>query len=264
MINILNQVSTFLAMSQSTKQPIVRLYSLSKNIQGQTTTKNNVNCKIIHFLRHAQGFHNVEDDYKNPAFTDARLTDYGIEQCNNLSKKLQNDSSFRVDCIISSPMTRTLQTAQYSFQHILQDKSEPIIPFIACEDWRETVNYLCDKRRDKQALIDDFPSVDFSQIQDDNDPIWHRYENVFGTHEQHTKHRESGDDVSLDKRARAAWKYVSSRPERKIAIVSHSAFFMHMFTRLNVVEYEDSAMEDMMLEGFEQCEMRSFAYELIK
>ena len=44
---------------------------------------------MIHFIRHAEGYHNVNQDYKNPAHIDAQLTPRGIHQCHALSQQLQ-------------------------------------------------------------------------------------------------------------------------------------------------------------------------------
>jgi hypothetical protein len=53
-----------------------------------------------------------------------------------------------------------------------------------------------------------------------------------------------------------------SRPERELALVGHSAFFMHMFTPLfdeleGLVSYEDSIVEEIMRDRFDNCELRT-------
>lgn len=243
------------------------------------------NLRIIHLVRHAEGYHNVNKDYKNPAHIDAELTPKGIEQCQLLSKRLAKSSEecdtfnalYDVECIISSPMRRALQTAQHSFEHKLQlqlrldDETDDIqhnspIPFVACEDWRETVNYLCDQRLSSNALKSSFPFVDFDHIQHEIDPIWAKYESRFGSHTMYTKGRESIDDEGLVQRATRAWEFIQKRKEHNIAVVSHSAFFMHVFTRpeLGIVQYEDEDVETLMTEkSFENCEMRSVAFEVV-
>jgi len=144
------------------------------------------------------------------------------------------------------------------------NKNEPKIPFIAHEEWRETVNYLCDSRRPLTALRSLYPCVDFSPCIHDHDPLWEKYQQIHGCHETHTKLRESNDPQGLLERAHKAWKVVLERPERRLALVGHSAFFMHMFTPLfeeleGVVRYEDEEVEELMRgKGrFENCELRS-------
>ena len=41
----------------------------------------------LHFLRHAEGTHNVSREYNDPKHKDARLTDFGIQQCEKLEVK---------------------------------------------------------------------------------------------------------------------------------------------------------------------------------
>ena len=163
-------------------------------------------------------------------------------------------------------MRRTLQTAYYSFEHLFESHEKIPIPFVACENWRETVNYCCDIRLPRSRLTADFPSVDFANIEHEHDPIWEYYEAKYGSLDEYQKHRESADDEGIARRARAAWKTIAERPdyEKSLAIVSHSAFFMHMFTRpeLGIVSYEDDDVEKLMMEGFENCEMRSVAIEI--
>mmetsp|Transcript_27223 Transcript_27223/g.40312 ORF Transcript_27223/g.40312 Transcript_27223/m.40312 type:complete len:260 (-) Transcript_27223:43-822(-) len=259
MTSLPNFFSTLMAISSS--GPAVRLHSLTC---PKAKTKN---LRVLHIIRHAEGFHNISKDYKNPANIDAQLTPHGISQCKELSQRIQEDK-LHVDSIISSPMRRALQTAHHSFEHIfdcqLRRKSTP---FVACEHWRETVNYVCDVRLPLSQLSNDFPSVDFKKIIHEHDPIWKFYEEKHGSLQEYQKIRESSDDEGLEKRARKAWQTIAERPEseKSIAIVSHSAFFMHMFTRpeLGVVSYEDADVEQFMNPGFENCEMRSVAFEII-
>ena len=284
--------------SSSSLSPIVKLYSLKSILQNNQHEYQTKNLRVVHFIRHAEGYHNVNKDYKNPAHIDAQLTPHGINQCHALSRKLQlklNESKIdnnhdddddipgnllKVECIVSSPMRRAIQTAQYSFQHQLElqpnynnnnnnNKSLPTtkIPFVACEAWRETVNYLCDKRLTKTQLQQSYAFVNFDQIHHEEDPIWDKYEQLCGMHDEYTTTRESIDDVGLRQRAIQAWEFlIHERQERNIAVVSHSAFFMHMFTRkeIGAVAYADEDVESLMTaKGFENCEMRSVAFEIL-
>jgi broad specificity phosphatase PhoE len=243
------------------KSPAVRFHSLNS---VEVARKN---LRVLHIVRHAQGYHNVNQDYKNEKFKDAELTEYGIQQCKELSQRLK-DENLHVECIISSPMRRALQTAYYSFEHVWKNEKNidqlEDVPFVACENWRETVNYVCDVRYPRSRLKNDFPYVNFDNIEHEEDPIWNYYEAKYGSLEEYTKHRESGDDEGLAKRARLAWSTIAERPENSLAVVSHSAFFMHMFTRpeLGIVSYEDHEVETLMTTGFENCEIRSVAFEI--
>jgi hypothetical protein len=46
--------------------------------------------------------------------------------------------------------------------------------------------------------------------------------------------------------------------------MSHSAFFMHVFTRLGLVQYQDEHVEELMTSSrFDNCEMRSVAFDVV-
>ena len=61
--------------------------------------------KLIHLVRHAQGWHNVDPTIMQaPAGVDAQLTDEGRRQCAMLA---QAAPDLRPDLIVTSPLTRT-------------------------------------------------------------------------------------------------------------------------------------------------------------
>ena len=237
----------------------VRLFSIKGGYESKTS-------KIIHFVRHAEGTHNLnEEESKLPIHFDAQLTSKGIEQCKQLSKYTQE---LCIDSILVSPTTRTLQTLQHSFPHLYNDSTKSNVPFIAIEEWRETVNYLCDARGSKTSLAKRFPRINFDNIIHDEDPIWKHYEDKFGCYKTHTKTRESGDAIFLYQRSHNAWNTLMSRTEKNIAVVSHSAFFMHNFICQHaelesIVEYMDDDVKELMSsKRFDNCEMRSVVVDL--
>ena len=243
--------------SSSNTAAAVRLFS-PKSLMGTSHHDRSPTSKILHLIRHAEGTHNLcELESKKPIHHDARLTPKGEEQCRNLSLLTRD---LPVEAILVSPMTRCLQTASLAFEHAVLQQSQ--IPFIAYEEWRETVNYLCDSRRSIDTLQTEYPHVDYQHVIHDHDPIWHHYEDIFGSYEEHTTVRESNDASSLCYRVQSAWKVVLERPEREMALVGHSAFFMHMFTPLfqelhGLVKYEDEMVQHLMSERFDNCELRT-------
>lgn len=246
--------------------------------------------KRIHFIRHAEGTHNVgSDPTVGHTHLDAPLTKLGIEQCIHLNKNyIQKNTLFTKDlqCVVVSPMTRAIQTAQLCFETNNNNdddtdaSSSSSLPFVACEYWRETVNFLCDKRRDITILQKEFPKVDFSFILNDTntnnnnnnnnieDPLWKKYEKIYGSHTDFTQLRESKDAISLRARAQKAWEFLAyEREETEIAVVAHSAFFMHMFDPQfpeleDVIEYCDDDVEALMRPRFSNCELRSLFLEV--
>lgn len=262
--------------SFSSSVSAVRLFSLTE--MHSPVRHESKTSKVVHLVRHAEGTHNLnEDESKLPLHFDAALTSRGVEQCLRLAERTM---TLDVDAVLVSPMTRCLETARLSFPH-LYNRDDGVrssedrgggdgdggvaasVPFVAHEEWRETVNYLCDSRRPRSTLEGLYPRVDFDRLVSDDDPIWSHYEGIFGCHVTHASHRESNDPTSLYDRAHSAWRALLDRPERNLALVGHSAFFMHMFTPLfpeleGVVVYKDEGVEKMMTESkFENCELRS-------
>lgn len=110
-----------------------------------------VKSKKIHFVRHAQGYHNVAGEtdpifgYLREDLEDAVLTDLGKEQCRNLASSLDVKFFKNINLIIVSPMRRTIETAIFSFPNQVKDKR---ITFLANELIREqTGMHPCDRRR---------------------------------------------------------------------------------------------------------------------
>lgn len=182
------------------------------------------NKKSLHFIRHAQGFHNVNKRYRDYQNLDARLTDYGLQQCHTLSRELQSTGLLHSSSdilIVTSPLTRCLQTTMYSLDSLLKDKRPPIV---ALESVRETVNYNCDRRRSISELSMEFPMVDFGHIESDPDPIWDHYERQLGDDCDYTLHRESAELHVVADRGRDFFQWLARQPQSHVLVCTHSAF----------------------------------------
>lgn len=74
-------------------------------------------CKIIHVVRHGQGYHNVAGNvdlknYESWDFVDASLTELGWRQTEALHEHLvKTHIRNHVELVVVSPLLRTLQTA---------------------------------------------------------------------------------------------------------------------------------------------------------
>ena len=70
--------------------------------------------KVVHFIRHAQGTHNLavsregELAYSSWNYRDARLTPQGVAQ---LAEAVRITDAMTFDTVLISPLSRTLQTA---------------------------------------------------------------------------------------------------------------------------------------------------------
>ena len=239
-------------------------YSLRDEIASQFPTSH----KIVHIVRHAEGTHNVNEDYRSERQLDARLTEKGVQQCEELAKQRWNRSHDTANnLVITSTMTRCVQTALLSFPSIKT--------FIAHESLRETVNFVCDKRRSVTEIAKDYPMVDFTAVMDDEDPIWRAYEERLGNAWEHP--RESADLVNVAARGRTFFRFLQdSCPAKEVIVCTHSAFLRCI---LNwgygvpmkppqtlggedephpVVRYcGDKDWEEQMRASYENCELRS-------
>lgn len=252
-------------------------YDTSKGIQGHT--------KVLHLIRHAEGYHNVNSNYQDISNLDARLTAAGIEQCRTLSTRIQQatdagcplkDLAANTDLVVTSPLTRCVQTALLTLEPILRARR---IPVVAIESLRETVNFNCDRRRPLSELSTEFKNVDFSNVETDHDEIWEASVRRHGCDETYTDHRESAQLHVVADRGREFFRWLRSRPEEHVTVCTHSAFLrcilhygldggvplqvpQHLDTRrdkteLPVVRYGDFEKTRALRADFANCELRS-------
>jgi broad specificity phosphatase PhoE len=113
-------------------------------------------------------------------------------------------------------MLRCIQTAKLSFRDHLN------VPWVSHEGCREELGLLVgNKRRKVDDIAVDYPEIDFSAIQHNEDVLW----------EEYGDRRETLAEKS-ERIYRFLTEYVRSRPEKEIAVVCHSAY---LFTLLNAV-----------------------------
>mmetsp|Transcript_23820 Transcript_23820/g.43031 ORF Transcript_23820/g.43031 Transcript_23820/m.43031 type:complete len:237 (-) Transcript_23820:225-935(-) len=198
-------------------------------------------AKVVHFVRHAQATHNEaaaekgRSVYTDPAFHDARLTDFGKQQC----ETLKDDASSigpQVELVLTSPCTRATETALLSFQDHVPD----VVKWYALECLREkSGQHPCDNRRSVSELKSDFGhTIDYSFMEDDED--------VYG--ETLGENRET--DEMIIARAHEFFAWIKDRPETNIVVVTHSAFLSVLFNQIVKCSFD-------MSKWFENCEMRT-------
>lgn len=184
--------------------------------------------KTIHFVRHAEGYHNQAnhahgDDtpvtFSTPGawdYQDARLTDNGIDQCVRARDSLLSD--VHPELVVVSPFTRTLQTAHIMFGGRGH-------PFLVHHLFRErSGKYTCDKMRSKTEIVADMkPIYDHSYDRIDFDSFGFPNEEDANW----TEAREASDAVI--RRGVDALKWLATRPETEIAVVTHSSWLKHLF-----------------------------------
>ncbi|KAL8128774.1 hypothetical protein V2J09_017929 [Rumex salicifolius] len=226
-------------------------------------------CKTIYLVRHAQGFHNVAGEkdhelYMSYDYIDATLTPLGWEQVDNLRKHVHASGIFKkIELVIVSPLTRTMQTAVGVFGgegysigmdatplmvENAWDSGRPAIPslncppFLAVEQCREHLGvHPCDKRRSVRENKPVFPAIDFSLIESDDDTLWK--EDV----------RETDPEIAA--RGMKFMEWLWTREEKEIAIVSHSGF---LYQTLSAFGNDcHSSVKSEICTHFANCELRS-------
>ncbi|KAG2499069.1 hypothetical protein HYH03_003252 [Edaphochlamys debaryana] len=115
-------------------------------------------------------------------------------------------------------------------------------PFVAHELCREHIGvHPCDRRSSVALYRERFPGVDFSLVQPDGDVLWT------------LEHRETKDEIR--RRGLAFLKWLAARPERSIAVVTHSSF-LH-FTLGTFAHQAAQPVQAELHKWYENCEMRS-------
>ena len=130
--------------------------------------------KNIICIRHGRAYHNkLTEKIGDRAYFlkesfDAPLLEEGLNQAKELgknSKKLKN-----VDIVFVSTLTRTLQTAVNIFEN---NKKVKIIALDEIKEYPQGLE-LCNKRRRKNELKEEFKEVDFSKLDSDSDNLWRK------------------------------------------------------------------------------------------
>lgn len=227
--------------------------SLGCNIRcwdSEKTWRNLPNTKLIRFIRHGQGYHNLLGEvsrslgavfsetgdydvaikencpYMLPSIEDPPLTAVG----RNDAKLLRNiENSLDAELFVTSPLRRAAETILIGFCNTL--RTNPSIPLIAHEGCREQCGvFICDKRSDVSDYNEDmrYSRIDYSHIADDVDSYWSATD------------RESMLEMSYRAERFLTW-LLYERPEREIVVGTHSAWLMAVF---NVVLDTDNATDE--------------------
>jgi broad specificity phosphatase PhoE len=217
--------------------------------------------KTIHFIRHAEGTHNEAnhaygDDtpctFDTPNawnYMDARLTEKGINQCITARETLLH--GVNPELVVVSPFTRTLQTAHIMFG----GKNYPFIVHQSCQErWGK---FTCDKKRTKTEIVAEMAPVyeatndhiDFDSFgfPTEEDELW-------------KETREPGEETIARGHAMMAW--LATRPEKEIAVVTHSSWLKHLFRSFG--GYIDDQDESKMHRLSGNAEVRSICLALHK
>lgn len=167
----------------------------------------------LYLVRHAEGFHNLARD---TSIRDPHLTPLGLTQSRYLGVNFPDRD--KITHIVASPMKRTLNTAYYAFQDLI-DGPKGTNQIIANPDLQECSEQPCDVGSAPEALVREFGAIaDLGLVVEG----WNRKE-------PGSKYAADYDALSL--RARAARRWLrdlgNSREDAVIVVVTHGDF-IHM------------------------------------
>jgi broad specificity phosphatase PhoE len=158
-------------------------------------------------IRHGQSTFNAhyEATGLDPGHVDAPLTDLGQKQVLHTRALL---ASTPVDLVVSTPLTRALQTATGIFA------GRDLRYHVTCLH-RERLESSCDVGRSPRILAEDFPDLAFDHL---DDPWWH-----CGP--------DSGRGFAVEpyepfrRRVDRFRDWLAELPEQRVAVVGHGTFF---------------------------------------
>jgi broad specificity phosphatase PhoE len=203
----------------------------------------------IHCIRHGQGFHNLGAGFYD--LPDPLLTPEGEAQCRALRDTVFRDHD-TIDLIVSSPMTRALQSANIIFGPFLKD--DPSKRIVGVPDAQETSDDPCDIGSDPDLLKrrcqdHDWP-VDLSLTRN-------------GWNDKSIQSPYSPSSIAIMRRARATRRFLRKQAQTlqrqgaqniNIALVAHGGF-LHYLTE----DWEDADKRPGT--GWVNCEVRSYVFE---
>jgi len=214
-------------------------------------------AKRLHFVRHGEGYHNV---YRAKEFAagrtphakrgnlhevpaelhDPRLTEKGRAEAALAAASLRGRRPApRPELLVTSPLRRAVQTLLLVFEDAVAAGAPALAHELCREAFRGPDPSLYDSRLSRGALAAEFPGVDFAsyvlaperapggeaeEAAAVGDPLWWRCGSAFGG-------CEGGPHSAAI--AEHAWGFlnwlVAVRPEREIAVATHSLFLLALF-----------------------------------
>jgi broad specificity phosphatase PhoE len=169
--------------------------------------------RSIDLIRHGQSTFNAhwEATGEDPLHFDARLTALGRAQAADLSRRLKAE---RYDLIVTSPLTRAIETALCVFGPCLGRT-----PVLVEALHRERVEQSCDVGRPPAVLAAEFATLAFDHLPEEWWPNGGEIDSIGVPVE--------AEDACLQ-RVRAFRVWLAGRAEERIAVVGHGVFFHHL------------------------------------
>ncbi|KAK4119414.1 phosphoglycerate mutase-like protein [Parathielavia appendiculata] len=168
----------------------------------------------IYLLRHAESTHNVSKDFNH---RDPGLTEAGFAQAAALASTFPALSSISV--ILSSPLTRTIETTLTGFSTILFSEDSPnSAKLILDPDLQERSDLPCDTGSDVSVLEARFPGLDYSLLGEG----WHAKTGAYAADDEAVAAR--AERVRRQLLGLAKQLEASSSEEKAVVVVTHGVF----------------------------------------
>jgi len=256
--------------------PSARFLHVSVRLWNPTLSQresiDSAKSKIVHFIRHGQGYHNFIDGiakeagaiisdvddydvavqenrfYIKPQLQDPPLTAEGYADAKKLQVLVANSNKqfFNPKLFIVSPLRRATQTALFGFNRYIsqKEKDEKMeIAVIALESCREQCGiYYSDKRSDVCDISIEFPRVNYEHINSNEDIMWKKHS------------RESATEMLS--RQEEFLSFIRSRTEAdEMVVVTHSGWLSVLTNCMLTIEEpgQSESIQSMFATG----EMRS-------
>ena len=172
--------------------------------------------KKVFFIRHGYALHNKlfwEIGAKAYSeYRDTPLLHEGYIQADECKKNYKKDLE-DIELVLVSPLTRTLQTAVSIFGESTFFRSK--IRALDClMEYPQGGSELCNKRKTREILQSNYPTVEFTYIPDGKVNWSEKAETIY----------------ELQDRIEEMLEFIKNRPETNIAVVSHSSFLsQHLY-----------------------------------
>ena len=160
-------------------------------------------------IRHGEATHNVlfkevgMSTFFDENYYDTELTDKGFNQAQELGNKWTDKN--KMDLVIVSPLSRTLQTAV----NIFKNTNVKIIALDYLKEYPQGL-HTCNRRKNKSDLINLFPTIDFTNLDSNEDLMW--------------SNTESETIDELLQRMNKMYDFIEKTDYKNIALVGHNSF----------------------------------------
>ncbi|KAH6887989.1 histidine phosphatase superfamily [Thelonectria olida] len=190
----------------------------------------------IHFVRHAQGFHNLS--HAAEQLHDPDLTPLGLQQCANLSAQFPHHTD--ITKLIASPMRRTMYTCLHAFG----TTNPSLLPIVALPVFQEISLQPCDIGSPPAKVAAEFADkADYSRVE----ASWTEK----GTTSPYEPTLEKL--LARGKQGRLALREIAGSGDDHIVVVTHGGILHFLTDDWHGVD-EDQAT------GWKNCEYRSYQF----